>query len=256
MSDRFFHLALAGRDAVTLDGAEAHHLIHVLRAKPGRAVVLFDGSGWEFRGRVEEVERSTVQVSIVDGAHVDRELPIRLVLGVALPKGERQKWLVEKATELGVAQLVPLVTERGVAQPTSDALKRLERAVIEASKQCGRNRLMEIGEPEKWESFAAAATRQKTGGKGQGAGSLTSADSASLVRVFGHPGGTALSSLAARALRGAREIEVAVGPEGGFTDQEAESAVAAGWLAVDLGKRILRVETAALALVAAVAAAV
>ena len=76
---------------------------------------------------------------------------------MALPKGDRQKWLVEKAVELGVTRIVPLRTQRGVAQPVEQALVRLRRAVIEASKQCGRNRLLQIDEPRAWPDFVADA---------------------------------------------------------------------------------------------------
>src|SRR5205823_14535109 len=86
------------------------------------------------------------ELSIIERREVSRELSFSLTLAVALPKGERQKWLIEKATELGVTRIVPLVTERGVAQPVESALDRLRRGVIEASKQCGRNRLMEIAQ--------------------------------------------------------------------------------------------------------------
>jgi 16S rRNA (uracil1498-N3)-methyltransferase len=140
-----------------------------------------------------------------------------LTLAVALPKGDRQKWLVEKAVELGVVRIVPLVTERGVAQPVEQALRRLWRAVIEASKQCGRNRLLEIDEPQSWPLFV-----ERTAGEPR--------------RLLAHPTATATTA--------------AIGPEGGFTDEEVALAVVAGWQLVDLGPRILRVETAAILLAA------
>jgi 16S rRNA (uracil1498-N3)-methyltransferase len=152
---------------------------------------------------------------------------------VALPKGDRQKWLVEKLTELGVTALVPLVTERGVAQPTASAIARLERAVIEASKQCGRNRLMRIARPQAWAAWiAAVATNEGT------------------LRLIAHPGGTPLASID---LKAPQLTQLAIGPEGGLTDAEVATATAARWQAVDLGPRILRVETAAVALAAVIA---
>ena len=96
---------------------EAHHLLHVMRAKAGTRVTLFDGSGWEFEAVVERAGRSEVELAIAGRQEIDREAQIAVTLGVALPKGERQKWLVEKVVELGVARLVPLETARGVAQP-------------------------------------------------------------------------------------------------------------------------------------------
>jgi len=227
MSDRYFLDTPPIDDWATLSGPEAHHLLHVMRAKTGQEVVVFDGSGWEYMTRVEKLGRSEVQLAVVSRSQVDRELPLRLVLGVALPKGDRQKWLVEKATEVGVAELIPLITARGVAQPVDTALDRLRRSVIEASKQCGRNRLMQIGAPQQLSEYLTAAPRA--------------------VLLFAHPGGEALSSLP-QAAEASDQVRIAVGPEGGFTDDEVFLARQSGWRAVDLGARILRVETAALVL--------
>ena len=128
-----------------------------MRATPGTQVTLFDGGGDEFSATVAQLRRSDVELSILSRESIDRELPFDLTLGVALPKGDRQKWLVEKAVELGVTRIVPLRTRRGVAQPVEQALVRLRRAVIEASKQCGRNRLLQIDEPRNWPDFVADA---------------------------------------------------------------------------------------------------
>src|SRR5690348_11231442 len=153
MSERFFspHPITAG--CMMLDGSEAHHLLHVMRAAVGDEVTLFDGTGAEFRATIETLRRADAELRIVERREVDRELPFELVVGVALPKGDRQKWLVEKLTELGVTSLVPLMTERSVAQPNESALERLQRSVIEAAKQCGRNRLMEITAPKSWSDW-------------------------------------------------------------------------------------------------------
>jgi len=239
--DRYFVDSPIQGDAVTLPGPESHHLIHVLRAKVGTRVVLFDGSGAEFLAQVDQVGRTEVTLKILSRHEVSRELPVALTLGVALPKGDRQKWIVEKAVELGVARIVPLWTSRSVAQPVGQALARLQRAVIEASKQCGRNRLLEIGEPQQWADFVAA-TR------------------AVPWRLLAHPNpkphpGQRLHRLP---LPGSEEpqpagpILLAVGPEGGFSSEEVALGTASGWQTVDLGQRTLRIETAAILLVAAV----
>jgi 16S rRNA (uracil1498-N3)-methyltransferase len=235
MSQRFFVPQIDGEHAV-LDGSEGHHLIHVMRAKAGSEVVLFDGSGAEYAARVTRIERSRVELTIRRRTQISRELAVHVTLAVALPKGDRQRWLVEKAVELGVARLIPLQTERGVAQPAQQALKRLERTVIEAAKQCGRNRLMEIGPPCPFVEFAAAAP----------------ADS---MRFVAHPGGRPLGELLENDRRtAAAEIAhlFAIGPEGGFTREEIAVATRQGWQTIDLGPRTLRIETAALALVAIV----
>jgi 16S rRNA (uracil1498-N3)-methyltransferase len=233
MADRYYCDVPITTDRAELKGPEAHHLLHVIRARVGDRVTLFDGSGCEFPAVVERLGRADVELAVLDRVAVDRELPMELVLAVALPKGERQKWLVEKVVELGVARLVPLVTARGVAQPWGQAVDRLRRGVIEASKQCGRNRLMEIGFPKAWPEFLDATEQIP-------------------CRWLAHPhtaAGTVVGSGGGWD-RGGKSITLAVGPEGGFTDEEVAAAVAAGWQTVDLGPRTLRVETAAIALAA------
>ncbi len=232
MAERFFIDHPVAGDRAVLAGPEAHHLIHVMRAKPGMRVVLFDGSGAEFTAEVCDVRRSEVGLAVVDRKLVDRELPLRLVLAVALPKGERQKWLIEKAVELGVSQVVPLETARSVAQPVEQALQRLRRTVIEASKQCGRNRLMELSQPRTWEEL------------------LTSTADISR-RLLAHPGGVRDSSFLLPP-SSFFSVALAIGPEGGFSPDELRMASEAGWQQVALGSRILRVETAAIFLVASI----
>jgi 16S rRNA (uracil1498-N3)-methyltransferase len=231
LADRFFSELPLALGRVRLEEPESHHLIHVLRAKPGLEVVLFDGSGAEFAARVEQVERSAVGLAVYERRENDRESRVRVTLGVALPKGDRQKWLVEKATELGVARLTPLETTRGVAQPVGAALVRFERAVIEASKQCGRNRLMEIAAPRPWGDFTSEPAPTTA------------------LRLVAHPGGKSIHEALPES-RTAGEVWLAVGPEGGWTDDEIEVAIRAGWQVVGLGRRLLRTETAAIALAA------
>jgi 16S rRNA (uracil1498-N3)-methyltransferase len=231
MADRYFSDAPITADGVTLAGPEAHHLIHVMRARPGAEVVLFDGSGAEWQARVEQVGRAEVRLAAVARREIDRESAMQFTLGVALPKGDRQKWLVEKAVELGVRRLVPLLTSRGVAQPTGGALDRLRRSVVEASKQCGRNRLMEIADPLAWNDYSTAS------------------DSAAL-RLLAHPQREKNRPRVFPKPDVSQRVFAAVGPEGGFTDDEISSAIAGGWQCVDLGPRTLRVETAAIAIIA------
>jgi 16S rRNA (uracil1498-N3)-methyltransferase len=234
MSDRFFSETPITGERATLDGPEAHHLLHVMRGRVGDRVTAFDDNGAEFDAEIAKCGRANVEIRILERREVDRELPFELIVGVSLPKGDRQKWLVEKLTELGATNLVPLETERGVAQPTASALDRLRRSTIEAAKQCGRNRLMKVAAPQSWKDYVKA---QSSATKSR--------------RLVAHFGGAPLTDLN---LAEAIPTQLAVGPEGGFTDDEIAAAVAAGWQIVDLGPRILRVETAAVVLVAVVAA--
>lgn len=232
MLDRFFLDQPIAEDEASLGGTEAHHLLHVLRAKPGLEVLLFDGQGTEHLAVVTQVRRTEVVLRVLERRHVDRELAVSLDLAVALPKGDRQRWLVEKTVELGVTRLLPLRTERSVAQPVEQALDRLRRAVVEASKQCARNRLMRIECPRDWQSLLADEPRAS-------------------LNIVAHPGSNTSSEGLINTLRGlapGSRVCAAIGPEGGLTEQELEQALTMGWTAVDLGQRILRVETAAIAL--------
>jgi 16S rRNA (uracil1498-N3)-methyltransferase len=245
MSDRFFSSQPITTERITLDGPEAHHLLHVMRAAAGAPVTLFDNSGAEFEAVVESVRRADAVVRIVERREVNRELPFTLAIGVALPKGDRQKWMVEKLTELGVATLVPLVTERGVAQPTNSAAERLSRSVIEAAKQCGRNRLMRIATQQTWNEWIAPGWPGLTGTTA----AVVSEPPAARRRLLAHPSGQPLQEFN---LCEPLPTQLAIGPEGGLTDAEVAAATAAGWQQVSLGPRILRVETAAIALAAAI----
>lgn len=230
MSERFF-LSTPPRDGrAVLSGDEARHLARVMRCTVGDEVVAFDGRGTSWRARVASIGRDEVALDLGEAATASRSTRVPLTLAVALPKGERQKWLVEKLTELGVERLVPLATTRGVAEATPAAIERLARGVIEACKQCGRDVLMQIAQPQ---SVAAMA-----GGAGNGA-TLFVADREGLPLETAAAAGGSVIAL--------------VGPEGGFTPEELAAIEAAGGRRVSLGPHVLRVETAAIALAARLA---
>lgn len=226
MADRFYcpDPAVAGR--LTITGEEARHLAKVRRLGPGDRVELFDGGGGAVQAEVVTVGRDRVELQTVGEPLEDRTPACRLTLATAVPKGERFDWLVEKATELGVVRLIPLITERSVVDPRAAKLERLRRCVIEAAKQCGRNRLMELDPPTSWASLVAGA----------------SADSD--LRLMAHPDGVRPSQWPRAGSD--RSVLLAVGPEGGFTDAEVDLARSQGWSIVGLGATILRIETAGL----------
>jgi len=225
MTRRFFVEHSLATGTATLVGAEAHHVAHVLRVRVGDQLTLFDGSGREVLAQVTQIGRHEIELSAGQPQDVDRELSSAVTLGVALPKGERQRWLVEKLVELGTTRLVPLITTRAVAQPGQNTLGRLRRAVIEASKQSGRNRLMEVDQPRRLADYLDSTP-----------------DSA--IRWLAHHGGSPWNA----AQVGTGPVFCAIGPEGGFTDDEMNASAQAGWQIVNLGRRILRVETAAVAI--------
>lgn len=230
MSDRFFVETPIADSRVVLIGAEASHLVKVMRARVGETLMAFDGTGREFLCRIDEIRRNEVTCEVLESHEIDREAPREVAFLVALPKGDRQRVLVEKLTELGVAELTPIATRRSVVQPDDGTADRLRRFVIEASKQCGRNRLMRIQPPK---TLAQ----------------LTTAAPASAMRLVAHPRQAESLPLAAL-LDSPTPIQVAIGPEGGFTDEEVQGLREHGWQILDLGPRILRVETAAAAIAA------
>ncbi|MCS7305014.1 MAG: 16S rRNA (uracil(1498)-N(3))-methyltransferase [Thermoguttaceae bacterium] len=254
MSERFFIREPIHAERARLSGPEAHHLLHVMRAKVGDRIVLFDGTGWEYEAQLVQVSRQEAQLAICHRCYVDRELPIFLVLAVAMPKGDRQKWLVEKAVELGVGRLVPLVANRSVAHPSAKMLDRLRRTVIEASKQCGRNLLMEIHSPMSWAQWLAAYQPAQLRWVADPSGSMAwpqlSQPPERSTPDMPPASAEAIGSSSTHAQGGKPLWAAAVGPEGGWTQAELAQAQAAGWHLVSLGTRILRTETAALALAA------
>jgi len=230
MSERFFLAEPPSAGRGRLVGDEARHLIRVMRCRVGDEVVVFDGRGTSWRARVASIGRDEAVLELGAAAEEPVAQAAPVTLAVALPKGARQKWLVEKLTELGVARLVPLVTTRGVAEATPAAVERLGRGVIEACKQCGRDTLMAIAEPR---------TVAEVVGDHREEGRIVVADRA------GEPWSAAVTH--------DRPVVVLVGPEGGFTAEELAAVDAAGGRRVSLGPNVLRIETAAIALAARLA---
>lgn len=228
MAHRFYVPDFPSGGTLDLSASEARHAVTVLRLGAGDPLELFDGKGGCATARVVAVERRSVRCEILSSSVDDAGRAVPLTLCVALPKGDRSRWMVEKATELGVSRLVPLRSERSVVLPKQSTLERLERAIIEACKQCGRNRLMEIAEP--------CTLRDLLEGR-----SPTAPGPASVCWIA-QPGAETAGNT-----DGPSDQWVAVGPEGGFSDEELAAAQRAGWQPLGLGPHILRIETAALA---------
>jgi len=224
MADRFYcpDPPVGGR--FTIEGDEARHLAKVRRLGLGDYVELFDGRGTAVPAEVSTLGRDRVELSAVGEPWAEPPLSCRLTLATAVPKGERFDWLVEKATELGVARLIPILTERSVVDPRSAKLERLRRCVVEAAKQCGRNRLMELDQPTSWNALVGTAQAD--------------------LRLLAHPNGVSRQRWPQG--KAGDSVFLAIGPEGGFSDSEVAQAQELGWSIVGLGSTILRIETAGL----------
>lgn len=220
----------------TLNAEETRHLRNVLRLAVGDAAFVFDGQGREFQGRVQMIGRDSSHIEIVNEvAPASPESPLNLTLAVAILKGEKFDLVIQKATELGVAQIVPVLTARAdVKIPNQDDGKRKtnrwQRIALEATKQCGRARLLTIETPITFEAL------------------VRSSAVAGLRLMFGERTGDSLGTAV-----GDERATIAtalIGPEGGWEADEIEQARAAGWEIITLGGRILRAETAAIAIAA------
>jgi 16S rRNA (uracil1498-N3)-methyltransferase len=228
---------LARGTRLTLAGSAANHVARVLRLGVGDPLTLFDGQGGEHAARIEALGRDTVTVAVLEGTESGRESPLSLTLAQGISRGERMDFVVQKATELGVTRLVPLLTARSVVRlDERQAQKKTEhwRGVsIAACEQCGRNRLPQINDPIELHAFLAQPAA--AGGVSPGTRLLLSPTGEERIQDL--PGrGTA--------------ITVLIGPEGGLAPGEQEAALAAGFTPVRLGPRVLRTETAALAALA------
>lgn len=215
---------------VVLDGHESRHLRDVLRLKSGDEVRVFDGEGREFQCRVELVSREGTHLSIGGEVEpVSPESPLDLTLAAAILKGEKFDLVVQKCVELGVTTLIPLETARCDVK-ASNAAKRLDRwrkIALEAAKQSGRARLMEIPGISGLQTVLEGAGTE---------GNLV---------MFSERGGKSFSSLTP-----SKNITALIGPEGGWDDSELELAGEKGCAVITLGGRVLRAETAAISIAA------
>ena len=221
---------------LVLDDAEAHHCIDVLRLGVGSRVVIFDGRGSEITAEITAVEKGRAHLKDLMSVKME-SLRCAITLAQAIPKGKNMELIVQKATELGVAKIVPLLSDRAVVQLSDDeVLKRQgkwQQVVIEAAKQCGQNWLPEVVEPITPKKFFAEFDRYEL----------------PLIASLQHDARSFKVTLADfREQHGRRpgSVLILIGPEGDFTPAEASSAKRAGCIPVSLGPIVLRAETAAI----------
>jgi 16S rRNA (uracil1498-N3)-methyltransferase len=233
-----FYLAqpLAAGATIDLPEAVAHHL-HVVRMAVGDDITLFNGDGGQYLARLASIDKKRATASILAFEERSVELPFELTLAQALPEGSKMDWIIEKAVELGVAAIVPLAAQRCVVRLSSEREEKKRQhwqgVIVAASEQSGRNRLCRLGELSNYTQWIAQQDLHR--------------------RVLLSPRGT--QSLADWARhQPPQPLCLLIGPEGGLTEQEEELAIAHGALALSMGPRILRTETAGLAACAALSA--
>jgi 16S rRNA (uracil1498-N3)-methyltransferase len=219
--------ALARGAEIDLDEGPARHVAGALRLKVGAELTLFNGQGGEFAAHIIAVARRSVRVSLGNFSPIERESPLVVTLGLGISRGERMDYALQKCTELGVARVVPLVTERTEVRIKGERENRKRRhwqqVVISACEQCGRNRVPEVAATTPLNDWLNAAQSD-------------------LRLVLHHRTDGGLGQLPA-----ATTVDLLVGPEGGLAIAEIDAARAAGFKAMALGPRVMRTETAPVA---------
>lgn len=255
MAERFYsEVPVAVGQVVSLDELQSHHLLHVMRASVGTQVQVFDGGPDAYLAQIVGKDRRTVRVEVlgVVPAEAAAATP-RVLVAAPVPKGDRFRFLVEKLTEMGAAAYQPLLTQRSVNALTPSLVKKAEQWGIEACKQAGRNCLLQLlpaaglGEvlaavravPRRWVA-CTPHDLSVVSRAGVGAGEVS----------------RCVAGASAQPLAGGAAAElpydgvVVVGPEGGFTSEELEQLAAEGWRPMQVGPHVLRIETAAIAVLA------
>ena len=225
-------------DQVFITGADSHHLIKVLRQKPGDRITVLNGKGEEFTAEISKLEAELVMATVISQSERRSEPRLRLTLVQSLPKADKFEWILQKNTENGVSRFQPVLTERSNIKLDRKALEhkipRWRRIIQEAAEQSGRQVLPELGEVISWQQFLRSLPA-----------------GLSLIPWEGE------HELSLRALLTSQEpapsaVNIIIGPEGGFSLAEVEQAKAAGAIPVTLGPRILRTETAGLVVSSAI----
>jgi 16S rRNA (uracil1498-N3)-methyltransferase len=236
---------LQSGSVVDLPRETGAHLAKVLRARSGDEVVLFNGDGREFTGVIEKVQGTRVSASTGAARSIDRESPFQLTLVQCVPRGDRMDFIVQKATELGVVRIVPVLSQRSVVRldASQSASKQAHwRAVaVSACEQSGRNRVPSVDTPLPLLNYLGGLAAQ--------------AAASEVLRLVLEPERAQRTEALARSIdiasaKSASRAEIAIGPEGGFAPEELEAFDLSAFARVNLGPRVLRTETAAIAAIA------
>ena len=226
----------------------AHHAARVLRLEHGAELILFNGHGGEFKSVIAHIRRNGASVLVEKYIAIERESQLSVTLAQAICATEKMNWIVQKAVELGVQRIQPLATKLSVVKLSvergANRLEHLRKVVISACEQCGRNLIPEVLPPTPlpdWLAQQIDYRRNLAGDAALNSNFMLSPAAKEGLRYYSHTFRMT-------------DITLLVGPEGGFARDEEASALAAGFLPLRLGHRILRTESAALAAVAAMQA--
>jgi 16S rRNA (uracil1498-N3)-methyltransferase len=226
------HQVIIANTALELPEAQSHYLGKVLRMQAGRELVLFNGQGGEFAAVITEVHKKSVSVRVGEFTADNRESPLPLELAIGVSRGERMDWVLQKATELGVTKITPLMTERTEVklggERADKKMDHWQQILVSSCEQCQRNLLPALSEPMTLDDWLAQCD-------------------AELKLVLHHRDSKGLSQHLKPA-----SLALLIGPEGGLSEEEISAALAQGFAPLTLGPRVLRTETAPLAAISLV----
>ena len=221
----FINQKIISCETITLSEDKAHHIHRVLRLRVGEQIKLFNNSGLEFAAEITEVTKETVRVQVKDDAQLENESPLDITLCLAISRGAHMDFSIQKAVELGVKVIIPIISEFGNVKLTDNRidnkLSHWTKIIIGAAEQCGRNRLAELQSPT---TFNERMNSEIIG-----------------TKLIFHPGAEQMMS---KINLQNNKLILMIGAEGGFSELEFQKAVDSNYIPVSLGPRILRTETA------------
>ena len=221
----FINQKIISSEIISLPEDKAHHMTHVLRLRVGDQIKLFNNTGLEFRAEITEATKKTIRVQVKDDGHLENESPLAITLCLAISRGSRMDFSIQKAVELGVTTIIPIISEFGnvklTGSRTDNKLSHWRKIIIGAAEQCGRNKLAELQSPI---IFNECLNSDSTA-----------------TKLILHPGVEKMMSKIT--VKNGRLI-LMIGPEGGFSELELQRASDNNYIPISLGPRVLRTETA------------
>ena len=221
----FINQKIISSEIISLTEDKVHHIMHVLRLRVGDQIKLFNNTGLEFRAEIIEATKKTIRVQVKDDGQLENESPLTITLCLAISRGSRMDFSIQKAVELGVNRIAPFISEFGnvklTGSRTDNKLSHWRKIIIGAAEQCGRNKLAELQSPIIFNEY------------------LNSDSTA--TKLILHPGVEKMMSKIT--IKNGRLI-LMIGPEGGFSDLELQRASDNNYIPISLGPRVLRTETA------------
>lgn len=232
---RFFINEEITDDVFFLKGEDAHHAARVLRLRQGELITLCDGNGTDYEGKISEISKEQVSVQILEKHDSETEIKQHITLFMALPKGDKMEFIIQKATELGVSSIIPFLSKNCVSRPgqTDKKVLRWQKIATEAAKQCGRGKIPVVSDVLTVGEVAKRAN-----------------DFGTKLFFYEKENQNGLKTVLEQGL--SDTIAIVIGAEGGFTEKEAEDFQSNGFVSVSLGKRILRCETAPITALSAI----